>query len=105
MACVEQMRMWCGHIVIKRQVFDIWVNMEVHINDRDVGGSDDEMAMVNSRPPSDSLGAVLGHTHITIDQLFGIVSTIMREAGEAVEADMTSSTQHQCFGSVKDASK
>ena len=79
--------------------------MEVHINDRDVGGSYDEMAMVNSRPPpSDSLGAVLGHTHITIDQLFGIVSTIMREAGEAVEADMTS-TQHQCFGSVKDASK
>ena len=85
--------MWCGHIVIKRQVFDIWVNMEVSINDRDV-----------SPPPSDSLGAVLGHTHITIDQLFGIVSTSMREAGEAVEADMTS-TQHQCFGSVNDASK
>ena len=94
------MRMWCGHIVIKRQVFDIWVNME---DDKDVGGSLD--VMVNSPPPSDSLGAVLGHTHITIDQLFGIVSTIMREAGEAVEADMTSSTQHQCFGSVKDASK
>ena len=100
MACFEQMRMWCGHIVIKRQVFDIWVNME---DDKDVGGSLD--VMVNSPPPSDSLGAVLGHTHITIDQLFGIVSTIMREAGEAVEADMTSSTQHQCFGSVKDASK
>ena len=94
------MRMWCGHIVIKRQVFDIWVNME---DDKDVGGSLD--VMVNSPPPSDSLGAVLGHTHITIDQLFGIVSTIMREAGETVEADMTSSTQHQCFGSVKDASK
>ena len=92
--------MWCGHIVIKRQVFDIWVNME---DDRDVGGSLD--VMVNSPPPSDSLGAVLGHTHITIDQHFGIVSTIMREASEAVEADMTSSTQHQCFGSVKDASK
>ena len=70
------MRMWCGHIVIKRQVFDIWVNMEVSINDRDV-----------SPPPYDSLGAVLGHTHITIDQLFHIVSNIMREAREAVEAE------------------
>ena len=102
------MRMWCGHIVIKRQVFDIWVNMEVHINDRDVGGSDDEMAMVNSRPPSDSLGAVLGHTHITIDQPFGIVSTIMREAREAVEAENANprKVRKKAYNkSVKDASK
>ena len=97
------MRMWCGHIVIRRQVFDIWVNME---DDKDVGGSLD--VMVNNHPPSDSLGAVLGHTHITIDQLFGIVSTIMREAREAVEAENANprKVRKKAYNkSVKDASK
>ena len=97
------MRMWCGHIVIKRQVFDIWVNME---DDKDVGGSLD--VMVNSPPPSDSLGAVLGHTHITIDQLFHIVSNVMREAREAVEAENANprKVRKKAYNkSVKDASK
>ena len=65
--------------------FEIWVNVDGDGLSEDIGSSLD--VMVNSPPPSDSLGAVLGHTHITIDQLFGIVSTIMREAREAVEAE------------------